>query len=125
MRFGRKAASDSNYYNPEVALNELLGELLRLFVGGSTDDASVTSVGDSASSVQLLAANADRTGFILFNDSTAICYVKFGTTASATSFTVRLTPYAVYVSDTPVYRGKVDAIWASDAGGNMRVTELE
>lgn len=125
MRFGTKLPTDSNYYNEEVALNELLAEFLRVFQGGSTDDASVTSVGDSAGSVQLLAANADRTGFKIFNDSTAILYIKYGATASTSSFTVRLTPYGLHESDLPVYRGLIHGIWASDAGGNARITEQE
>lgn len=125
MRFGSIQPTASNYYNKEVALNEIIAELRRIFQGSGTGDASVTSVGDSASSVELLAANSDRAGFIIFNDSTAIAYVKFGTTASTSSFTIRLTPYASYVSDFPIYRGKVDAIWASDAGGSMRITEFE
>lgn len=121
MRFGTKRPQDSNYFNQEVSLNELLG----VFLSGTTGDADVTSVGDEIASTTLLAANADRRGFILFNDSTAICYVKFGVTASTTSFTVRLTPYAVYVSDFPVYRGFITGIWSADSGGSMRITEIE
>lgn len=124
-RLGSVQPSASNFYNKEVALNEILFQLLRSFQGGSTSNSTVTSVGDEVVSTTLLSANDDRTGFILFNDSTAIAYVKFGATASTSSFTVRLTPYAVYTSDVPVYRGVIDCIWASDAGGNMRVTELE
>ena len=121
MRFGTKRPQDSNYFNKEVSLNELLG----VFISGTTGDADVTSVGDEIASTTLLAANADRRGFILFNDSTAICYVKFGVTASTSSFTVRLTPYAVYTSDFPVYRGLVTGIWSADSGGSMRITEVE
>ena len=121
MRFGTKRPQDSNYFNKEVSLNELLG----VFISGTTGDADVTSVGDEIASTTLLAANADRRGFILFNDSTAICYVKFGVTASTSSFTVRLTPSAVYVSDFPVYRGLVTGIWSADSGGSMRITEVE
>jgi hypothetical protein len=115
MRSGNKLSSDSNYFNKEVALNELLGAFI-------SDDADVTSVGDSASSVTLLASNSARKGFKIFNDSTAILYVKYGATASTSSFTVRLTPYGIH--EGVGYTGRIDGIWASDAGGNARITEL-
>ena len=66
---------------------------------------------------------ATRLGLILFNDSTASCYVKYGATASATSFTVFLGPGAYWEMPKPIWTGTVDGIWTS-AAGNMRVTEL-
>jgi hypothetical protein len=82
--------------------------------------ANVTS---SASSVTLKAANASRRGLYIFNDSSANLYVKFGATASATSFTVKLTAGAFYEMPAPYYRGVVDGIWDS-ANGSARVTEI-
>src|SRR5438552_3339938 len=49
--------------------------------------ATLTNVASSASSVQLIAANTGRVGLVIFNDSTQRVLVKFGITASATSFT--------------------------------------
>lgn len=81
-----------------------------------------TSVASSATSVQLLAANTARIGVIIFNDSTQVCFVKFGTTASATSFAYRLTANSTL--EVPYgYTGRIDAIWAS-ANGNARITEM-
>jgi hypothetical protein len=85
--------------------------------------ASVASVASSASSVTLLASNANRRGAAFFNDSTAVCYLKFGATASTSSFTVRMAAASYYELPTPVYTGIIDGIWAS-ANGAMRVTEL-
>lgn len=120
-RFGSKQPSDADYFNIEVAINELLAA----FFSSTTGDASVTSVGDEVSSTTLLAANAGRRGFKIFNDSTAILYIKYGVTASTSSFTVRLTPYGIHESDQPCYRGLITGIWASDAGGAARITEIE
>jgi len=81
-----------------------------------------TSVASSATSVQLLAANTARMGTIIFNDSTQVCFVKFGTTASNTSFAYRLTSNSTL--EVPYgYTGRIDAIWAS-ANGNARITEM-
>jgi hypothetical protein len=89
----------------------------------SSATATVTSVADAATSATLLAANAARLGATIFNDSTVDLYVKLGTTASATSFTVKLTPGAYY--EVPYrYTGRIDGIWASDASGSARITEL-
>jgi hypothetical protein len=85
--------------------------------------AVVTSVAASATSVTLLAALAARKGALVLNDSTALLYLKFGTTASATSHTVQLPAGALYEFATPVYTGQVDGIWAT-ATGDARVTEL-
>jgi hypothetical protein len=85
--------------------------------------ATLTNVGASATSVQLLAANPARKGATCYNDSAAELYLKLGTTASATSFTVRLGPFAYF--EIPFgFTGRVDGIWSSPATGAGRLTEL-
>lgn len=91
--------------------------------------ATLSNVAASASSVTILSANTSRRQVVLVNDSSAICYVKFGTTASTTSYTVQMPAIAnnqaahLFIDEDPVYNGRIDAIWAS-ATGNMRVTEI-
>jgi len=86
--------------------------------------ATTTQVADSASSVQILAANTSRLGATIFNDSTAALYVKMGTTASATDYTIRLIQYE-YFKVPFGYTGRIDGIWASDPGdGAARITEF-
>lgn len=85
--------------------------------------ASISQLTSSASSQQLLASNAARKGLILFNDSTAICYVKFGTTASTSSYTIKMAAGAYWDMPSPTYTGRIDAIWAS-ANGVLAATEL-
>lgn len=87
--------------------------------------ATLSNVNDSATSVTVLASNANRLGATFFNDSTSSLYLKFGATASATSFTVLIAPQGYYELPTPhLYTGIVDGIWSSDASGAVRVTEL-
>lgn len=84
--------------------------------------ATLTNVAASATSVTVLASNTSRVGAQIYNDSTVLLYLKFGTTASTTSFTVLLVASAYY--EVPAgYNGKIDGIWAS-ATGTARVTEI-
>jgi hypothetical protein len=60
---------------------------------------------------------------MIFNDSTAILYVKFGTTASTTSYTVKMLAGQYFEFPGPaIYTGRVDGIWDS-ATGAARITE--
>jgi len=70
----------------------------------------------------LLAANANRIGASIFNASTALLYVKLGTTASLTSYTVRISTNGYYEL-VDGYTGRIDGIWAT-AQGFAYVTEL-
>ncbi|HNP72988.1 MAG TPA: hypothetical protein PLO33_10805 [Kouleothrix sp.] len=82
-----------------------------------------TSVGASASSVTVLAANANRLGGVIYNDSTAILYLDCtGGTASSTSFSYFVAPGAT-VEIPAGYTGAITGIWSS-ATGNARVTEF-
>lgn len=85
--------------------------------------ATLANVASSATSVTVDAANAARLGMMIHNDSTAILYLKYGATASVTSYTVRLDPGVQWEMPEPVYTGIVDGIWSA-ANGNARVTEL-
>lgn len=85
---------------------------------------TITRVTSSATSVNLLVSNTSRLSAVLYNDSTQIVYVKFGTTASNTSFTVAMDPKATLIlEENPIYIGPIDAIWVS-ANGAMQITEL-
>lgn len=83
---------------------------------------SQSSVAGSASSVSILSSNANRLGATISNDSTAALYLKLGTTASTSSYTIKLLQDDYY--EVPFgYTGAIDGIWAS-ATGNARITEL-
>jgi hypothetical protein len=86
----------------------------------TSSTSTVTSVNDTATSVTLIVANTAAKERIIQNDSTSTLYVKFGTTASATDYSVKL-----YTDDVLVtgYKGRIDGIWSSDASGAAKITE--
>jgi len=92
-------------------------------IDAAATTATLANVASSATTVTLMASNTARIGFVIYNDSTAILYVKFGATASATSFTYFVNPGDTL--DIPItrYTGVIDGIWSS-ANGNARVTEI-
>lgn len=85
--------------------------------------ATLANVSGATSSTTLIASNTDRRGFVIYNDSAAILYVKFGSAASSTSFTYYVAPYATLESPDWCYTGIITGIWAS-ATGAARTTEL-
>ena len=97
------------------------GHMQIVHPGGQS--AARTDVAASASSVTIIAASTTtRVGVCLYNDSNAVCSVKFGTTASASDHTIDMGPFGYY--EVPYgYRGRIDGIWSA-ATGNMRVTEI-
>lgn len=87
--------------------------------------ATVSSVNDTASSTQLLASNAVRKGYKLFNASTVTAYVKEGTTATTSDYSYQILAGGYYeFCGIGVYTGRIDCIWASDASGAMKITEV-
>lgn len=101
--------ADSNHY--------------QAFAIGPATSATVSNVTAAIADTQLVAANANRRGFILFNDSTSVLYMKFGTGASTTSFTVPIAAADYYEMPEPVYAGQINGIWLA-ANGAARITEL-
>ena len=84
--------------------------------------AGVSSVAGAASDTLILAANANRKGASVFNDSTAVCYLKLGGGSSSTVFTVKMDGGGYY--EVPFrFTGALYGTWAS-ATGSARVTEV-
>jgi len=100
--------------------NELVSDLIATSSGGSATTSTTTSVAASATSVELLAANSNRVEAVITNDSTAILYVKLGTGATTSDYTIALNAEESLVIDK--YTGVVHGVWAS-AVGNARITE--
>jgi hypothetical protein len=86
--------------------------------------AALANVPSSATNTTLFASFTGNFlyGRAVFNDSTAVLYLKFGATASATSYTVQVAAGGYYEFPQPLYAGQVDGIWAS-ANGNARTTQ--
>ena len=95
-----------------------------LAAGGAIPPATstVTAVNAAVASTLLLAANVNRKGASVYNDSAAEMYLKLGAGASNVSFSVDMLPGSYY--EIPYgYTGVIHGIWAS-ATGSARVTEL-
>ena len=105
-----------------VAINHQTG--VATISGQRVASATLANVAGSASNVTLFAANPEARGRYIYNDSTAVLYVKFGATATTSSFTVYMAANSYYeFPQQPLYTGQVDGIWAS-ATGNARTTEV-
>lgn len=88
--------------------------------------ATVANVAASVASVTLLANNSQRRGALIFNDCAASLRIKFGSDASATSFSVKIPAGGIFSFPEPAYTGVVAGIWPflSNASGFARVTEM-
>ena len=84
--------------------------------------ATLANVASSITNITLFASNGLARMRFIFNDSTANLFVKFGATASAASFTVKIAAGGQFAFPVPLYTGIVDGIWDA-ANGNARVTE--
>lgn len=82
----------------------------------------ITRVATSTASATLVSANADRKGAIIHNESAVVLYIKFGTTASATDYTVALAANTSYQLPSNVPSTRIDGILAAGVG-NAQCTE--
>lgn len=84
--------------------------------------ATLASVASSASSGTIFAATGAARRRTVFNDSTAVLYLAFTSSAASTSnYTVQIPAGGYYEFPEPCYSGAVTGIWAS-ANGNARLT---
>jgi hypothetical protein len=83
--------------------------------------ATTANVASSNTNVTLFAASSSTNARLVYNDSTQVLYLKFGATASTSSYTVQIASQGYYEFPQPVYDGQVDGIWAA-ANGNARLT---
>lgn len=83
---------------------------------------TTSSVTGSTSTITLLAANPNRLGSTVYNDSTTNMYIKLGSGATTTNFTVKMGQGAYYETPfgyTGILTGTFDV-----ANGNARITEI-
>ena len=97
--------------------------------GSSASPATVStatnsSLASAATTAQLLAANTSRKGLLVTNTDVNDLYLKFGTTATTTDFTVRIPYNGYWEMPSPIYTGRIDAIWAADGSGSAVYSEL-
>jgi hypothetical protein len=86
--------------------------------------ASLSAVASGTSSAQALAANTSRKGVLAYNTDANGVYLKYGTTASSSSFTVLIPSSGYWEMPDPIYTGRIDVIWIGDGSGSLYLTEL-
>ena len=85
---------------------------------------TTTSVASSATSVTVLAANANRKGFSISNISTAKLYLSFSTPATTANCFIEVPSGAFLLLDQQMIVGSaIYGIWES-ANGTVQVTEF-
>jgi hypothetical protein len=107
-----------------------VGEIDANITGGvvavlQPSSSTVTKIAQSTSSVVLAAANPNRLGLTIYNDSTKPLYVRVETGPATTdNWTVKLRKDDYYELPFPAYLGEVTAIWGVAGAGAARVTEM-
>lgn len=91
-------------------------------VGASTT--TVSSANASITNITILAANGLRKNAIFYKEGSNIAYLKFGATASATSYTIKLSNNGYY--EVPEsYTGQIDVVFSTAAASNpLYVTSI-
>ena len=89
---------------------------------GTTQTNTLANIASSITAVTLFEEHAYARVRTVYNDSTSIAYMKFGSGASSTSYTVQLAAGAYYEFPQPLYAGLVSIIWVT-ANGAARITE--
>ena len=84
---------------------------------------AVTNVAAAVADTSLLASNANRLSAVVTNDSTSVLYLKYGTGASATSYSYKLAAGAIWEMPAQRYTGAINGFWVA-ANGAARVTEI-
>lgn len=80
-------------------------------------------IASSVAAVTLREPYAHRVGLLIYNDSNANLYVKYGPTATSTDFTLLIGPGGLWSMPWPIYAGLVTGAWSAAQGG-AQVTEL-
>ncbi|MEH2377616.1 MAG: hypothetical protein V7K27_01745 [Nostoc sp.] len=81
-----------------------------------------STVASAITSGIILAANSNRKGATIWNDSTTNLFIQFGATATTSAFTAKLFAGGYY--EIPFhYTGIISGIWSS-VNGNALVNEL-
>ncbi len=87
--------------------------------------AANTQVAGNGTVTTILAANASRKSFAVFNNSSGTCFLCLGTVATTQVFTVAIPPNGYYEQPNLfVFTGSVTAIWSSSVG-SASITEFK
>lgn len=117
-----KLSADPATQTTLAALLAKVGDGSALFKKTPLASNTPARVASSATVIDLVAANASRRALKIFNESTAVLYVKDGNACSITDYSVQVAAGGYYEWPLPIYTGKVTGLWAS-ANGAAQITE--
>lgn len=76
---------------------------------------TASNIAASITSIQILAANAERKGATIWNHSAANLFLELGSKAALTAFALKITPGSYY--ELPFgYSGRISGIWDAANG---------
>jgi hypothetical protein len=108
---------------PHTDTNDNTTQVIEVAAVEATSATTSNAAADT-SVVVILAANSSTKGVEIYNDSTSAMYLKKGSGASTTSFSVKIPAGGYYESPaSPIYTGQYTAVWEA-ATGTARVTQL-
>jgi len=84
--------------------------------------AVVTAITSTVGTVVLAAAQVKRVALSIYNASTNPLYMKFGSGAKSTDFTLMMVGSAYYEIPRPIYNGQITGVWPT-ANGFAYITE--
>jgi hypothetical protein len=118
-------SSSETTHEPVVATEVVGRGKVQHFHHRGPRTAVVTSASMSdAASASVVAANGDRAGLVVTNESDGVLYLKEGTGASSTSYTYAVLPGERHEFPVPCYTGAVEGRLASGASNaQARITE--
>lgn len=115
--------SMDGYGNLRVAIgNTNLSPLVVTTNKASTSVVTAVPVVANSNNV-LLASNGGRVAATIFNGSKKIAYIKYGATASLSSYTMQIMPNSYFEVQND-WTGEIDAFFENGASGNVLVTEM-
>lgn len=105
-----------------VTLASDTGSLPVVVIPQVSSTANPTRISISTTNATLLSANTNRIGAIIYNEGSAALFIKLGSNASTTSYTVKLASGAFYVVPD-IYTGRIDGVTDTGTGAAL-ATEI-
>ena len=78
--------------------------------------ATTAAVAAATSSTTLFSAATGVFGRTVYNASSAVCYLTYGTVSSSTAYSLQIPASTYFEFPVPTYAGAVTAAWASANG---------
>src|SRR3990167_232419 len=80
---------------------------------------ATTNITSTIGTVVLAAAQVKRTNLAIYNASTQVMYMKLGSGAKSTDFTLMMVGSGYYELPRPVYNGQITGVWPTADGFAM------